>query len=944
VTFLPIVERELREGSRRRGIFGIQMKIASLGTLAFAVCLLASIADPAISFVKTLFWGMSGVCMLYCLLAGRLTTADCLSREKREGTLGLLFLTDLKGYDVVLGKLAATSLSGFYGLMAIFPMLAIPLLAGGLANAEFWRMTLVLVNTFLFSAAAGLFVSAISRHERKAMGANLGLLLLLAGLPPALFRWWLSCPAYSFWLCADVNFRRAPKDFRESNEIIFGMTIALLLLACWKTPRSWQDTPKPARAPRPKPERPRRRWRAGNATRAALFRKHALDRNGYFWLAARPYFKASSVWMGIAVPAGVWIASYLTLHYVDQAAQVACALILSAMLKLWMASEAGRQIADDKKAGAFELLLSTPLAAPDIVRGQRLALRRQFLLPAAVSVAVGTYFMLSIWSAASRDAALIFCGWAAAILMFVADMIALSWTGMWAGLTSGSHGRATLKTAGKILIVPWAIFGLVDLGARVFMYLFYRPSWDSDWPFDVGCWFCVGILMDVISIIRARRGLNTRFAQLAAEPLTRKRRLAWLRDWRAGTPERKRELRLKLGRAFAVMAAVAAAGAVAVLWDLQLARASVPKPVMVWITQSNNPVRVTVSGQEDQGFLFILPDGTLWSWGRQGAIAPPRQIGTERDWQEVSINRTAGGVRSNGTLWTWAPDIRSAKQFGTALDWASVRVLNDGLLALKRNGSLWNARGPILAKQKWKTVRSSPDFGLFPSEYYGIRVDGTLWEWGSLYCRSAAGWLATNYPDPVQVCKESNWIGFNDTLGEGARNDADESWSLLPLGGLPNAGASITNISTLMSSNGAAGARGWLFTSNWMYARFELRSDGTLWASPWNDPTPWTVWKPAPGPRFRVGERSDWVSIWGSRQTMLGLTADGTLWTWGADNGQESHWVTVFLDRIDSIKRGLAGWGLSFYVPVDDISDESPLQKEPRALMRLAFTNTPAGP
>ena len=29
-------------------------------------------------------------------------TADSLSAEKREGTLGLLFLTDLRGYDVVL--------------------------------------------------------------------------------------------------------------------------------------------------------------------------------------------------------------------------------------------------------------------------------------------------------------------------------------------------------------------------------------------------------------------------------------------------------------------------------------------------------------------------------------------------------------------------------------------------------------------------------------------------------------------------------------------------------------------------------------------------------------------------------------------------------------------------------------------------------------------------
>ena len=55
-----------------------------------------------------LFWGLTGSAVFYCLLSGVWFTADCLSEEKREGTLGLLFLTDLKGYDVVFGKLVAT--------------------------------------------------------------------------------------------------------------------------------------------------------------------------------------------------------------------------------------------------------------------------------------------------------------------------------------------------------------------------------------------------------------------------------------------------------------------------------------------------------------------------------------------------------------------------------------------------------------------------------------------------------------------------------------------------------------------------------------------------------------------------------------------------------------------------------------------------------------------
>src|SRR5207249_5364389 len=110
-----------------------------------------------------LFVSMSILMNFYALLIGVLRTADCLSEEKREGTLGLLFLTDLKGYDIVLGKLAATSLNAFYGMLAIFPVMAIPLLAGGVTGTEFWRVALVSANNLLFSLAVGIFCSAISK-------------------------------------------------------------------------------------------------------------------------------------------------------------------------------------------------------------------------------------------------------------------------------------------------------------------------------------------------------------------------------------------------------------------------------------------------------------------------------------------------------------------------------------------------------------------------------------------------------------------------------------------------------------------------------------------------------------------------------------------------------------------------------------------------------------
>src|SRR5580700_10820131 len=105
--FLPIVDRELREGSRRRGTYWLRVRVAFQALLVGLGGYVANLLQPQFKLGTVMFWGLSGVSLLYCLLAGRRSTADCLSQEKRDGTLGLLFLTDLKGFDVVLGKMAA---------------------------------------------------------------------------------------------------------------------------------------------------------------------------------------------------------------------------------------------------------------------------------------------------------------------------------------------------------------------------------------------------------------------------------------------------------------------------------------------------------------------------------------------------------------------------------------------------------------------------------------------------------------------------------------------------------------------------------------------------------------------------------------------------------------------------------------------------------------------
>src|SRR5881394_711598 len=132
---------------------------------------------------RYLFRVLFGFAFAYCLFIGARLTADCLSEEKRDGTLGLLFLTDLKGYDVVFGKLAATSVNSVYALLAILPVMSLPVQLGGVAASELWQSALVLLNTIFFSLAAGIFVSTLSRNERKAMFATVFVALLVTVAP-----------------------------------------------------------------------------------------------------------------------------------------------------------------------------------------------------------------------------------------------------------------------------------------------------------------------------------------------------------------------------------------------------------------------------------------------------------------------------------------------------------------------------------------------------------------------------------------------------------------------------------------------------------------------------------------------------------------------------------------------------------------------------------------
>src|SRR5215813_10133104 len=183
MSFLPLVTLELRAASRRKSTYRIRRGSALIAFLVSLFFIASGLLGNR-NVGDTLFSLLSFFPAGLILLAGIFVTPDCISEEKREGTLGLLFLTDLKGYDVVLGKFIARSLNAFYGLLALLPIVAISLILGGLTGGEFSRMALVLINLLFISLTIGIFVSTLVRDSRAATGGTLAFMILLfAGFP-----------------------------------------------------------------------------------------------------------------------------------------------------------------------------------------------------------------------------------------------------------------------------------------------------------------------------------------------------------------------------------------------------------------------------------------------------------------------------------------------------------------------------------------------------------------------------------------------------------------------------------------------------------------------------------------------------------------------------------------------------------------------------------------
>jgi ABC-type transport system involved in multi-copper enzyme maturation permease subunit len=398
MAFVSIAERELRVAARKRATYVLRVFSSGTGLVVtgftlWVITLFGGAAIPGNYLFLALSWIAFGCACLF----GCGVTADVISEEKREGTLGLLFLTPLRGHSIVLGKFSAHGLRTLYSVLAIIPVMALPVLIGGTDIASLGRTTLAVIETLALSLVIGLFFSTLCRRGWVASGLSLtGLMTITVTLPclavllrafrkPGSELLLLFSPSYALsmasWTARGLtanHFWRA--IFVQSVEILLLLGLTSILI-----PLSWREAKVGKRT-----ASIRSIWRGlkyGSRDFRARLRSKFLAINPILWLCARQwypnlFFVSMVALLGMAIVA-------LGKKFADPKVTYD-EFLLPVIMWLWvlpmlyvlfcflLAVRGSERFAADRKSGALELILSTPASVKTIIRGQWLALFREF--------------------------------------------------------------------------------------------------------------------------------------------------------------------------------------------------------------------------------------------------------------------------------------------------------------------------------------------------------------------------------------------------------------------------------------------------------------------------------------------------------------------------------------------------------------------------------------
>ncbi len=390
-----------------------------LGVLACTVAaasFLHGIGTPTTGLGILLFFSLHQAMLVAILLFAPALTADCLSRERREGTLGLLFLTHLSSAEVVLGKGFLHMLRGVTLWLAALPVLSIAILLGGVSWLDVASAFTLQISLMILALGAGLLASSVCINPVSAivvaevLSFTLAWCLVRFGasawLPSLPVQWTPGLPEFTPMLKSLSGALEAGNSWSnvltKSTQFLgawlstlAGLFFGALLLAsgCLKLASRrvhylWHDKPLSPRqfhlwqfwfAPRLWPPRFNR------------MRGRILDRNPMGWLerhaTRQRLINLACCAVVLAVDSSLMSSAQPWQYF--EFVQIWLAILLT----MSIASESATLFRRERESGALELLLVAPLSADELIGGRLIAFWRRFLWPVGLYVTLNQFMV-----------------------------------------------------------------------------------------------------------------------------------------------------------------------------------------------------------------------------------------------------------------------------------------------------------------------------------------------------------------------------------------------------------------------------------------------------------------------------------------------------------------------------------------------------------------------
>ncbi|HEY5909563.1 MAG TPA: ABC transporter permease subunit [Verrucomicrobiae bacterium] len=412
---LPVIARELRASARQSFTYALRV----LGVLALLVVLgvfgLSGSIGPEIG--GRLFSALHCALFVAVWVLVPVLTSDCISRERREGTLPLLFLTNLNPRDIVYAKGLAQGLRAFTLWLAVLPVLTIPLVAGGVGWPEVVVSALVNFSSICLATSAGLVASALARVWNRALALAFCLTVsLLVGFLFSLPRIVIGVSGLSFrrlfWMSEDgglglgivfaINTGDMWQRFLSASRIGpwpvlrgYGALALLSLLvlaawicvAAWLVRRVWREEPPSARV----------QWLQRTLFTPVVLRpvlnrwlRWQLRRNPIGWLEQRSWSGRLVVWSWFAVVICIYSSLFSNLSLYQRGFHQLQG-VLASLLAGSIALSAAGSFRRERETGVLELLLVSPITEWQIIAGRVRGLWVQFLPAMILLVSVWLY-------------------------------------------------------------------------------------------------------------------------------------------------------------------------------------------------------------------------------------------------------------------------------------------------------------------------------------------------------------------------------------------------------------------------------------------------------------------------------------------------------------------------------------------------------------------------